>query len=95
MRKFETKKQFKTPKLNFGKRKAQKHNYEAAEQLLEGWTFPVDEAPIEVGSDEGEIYMHILETDSWVWLSPELAFCYGELLCQIADEAAKEKLGNS
>lgn len=93
MKDFGNKKQFKLPKLNWGKRKAQK--YEAAEQLLEGWTYPVDEAPIEAGIDEGEIYIHALETDTWVWLSPELAFCYGELLCQLADEAAEEKLGET
>lgn len=95
MKEFGNKKQFKLPKLNWGKRKAKERKYEAAEQLLDGWTYPVDEMPIEAGMDEGEIYMHILETDTWVWLDPELAFCYGELLCQLADMVAEEKLGES
>jgi len=97
MKEFGIKKQFKLPKLNWGERKVKekKHIFGAVEKLLDGWTCPLDEAPMEIGVDEGEVYVHIMETDSWVWLSPELAYSYGESLKLLANEAAKEKLGES
>lgn len=98
MRKFENKKSFKNPKLIFGKRKVKeevKRNFDAAEKAIQDWTFPIDEAPMEYGPDEGEIYLHVIETDTWVWMTPEMAYCYGMSLCMLANSIIEEKLGNS
>ena len=98
MKEFGNKKQFKLPKLNWGKRKAKeeaKYNFDAAEEALQDWTFPIDEAPMEYGHDEGEIYLHDIETDTWAWMSPEMAYCYGMSLCMLANSIIEEKLGET